>query len=355
MATNIPTETRQYYLPKSGSFDNLALRTKKIEQPKPTQVLVRVHAVSLQHRDLDVAMGTYHLGTIADVIPCSDMAGQVVAVGQDIKNFKPGDRVCANCMLDYIAGDITPEVQQTSLGVRIHGVLTEYRKFPAHGLVKFPEHLSYEEASTLPCAALTAYNALMGPKPLKAGDSVLVLGTGGVATFGLQLAAASGAVVIATSSSDEKLNHHSKLGATHIINYKKTPEWEKEVMRLTEGQGVDHVLEVGGAATMPKSIQATRMGGSLHLVGSVAKDEIDPAAVLPSVLTPTIFKSTTLRGVYVGSVKSFVDMNRLISANPEETRPVIDKVFTFEQVKDAYKHLDSQAHIGKVVIRVAND
>ncbi|GLB41521.1 putative alcohol dehydrogenase [Lyophyllum shimeji] len=354
MATNIPATVREYHIPTVGSIDNLAIRTKKVEQPKPTEVLVKIYAVSLQHRDLDIAQGTYPMGAIPDVVPCSDMAGQVVAVGEDVKYFKPGDRVCANFTLDHIAGDVTPEMQQTSLGGQTQGVLTEYRVFPCHSLVKFPDHLSYEEASTLPCAALTAYNALMGPKPLKAGDCVLTLGTGGVSTFGLQLAVASGAVVIATSSHDEKLNHQGKLGAKHLINYKKTPDWEREVLRLTGGRGVDHVIEVGGAATLPRSVQAARMGGSIHLIGYVAKEEIDPAGILPSIFTPSIFRGTTLRGVYIGSVESFQAMNRLIAACPDKTRPVVDKVFGFDQAKEAYKHLKSQAHIGKVVIKVAN-
>ncbi|KAG5641873.1 hypothetical protein DXG03_004013 [Asterophora parasitica] len=187
-------------------------------------------------------------------------------------------------------------------------------------LVRIPEHLSYEEASTLPCAALTAYNALMGPKPVKAGDYVLVLGTGGVSIFGLQLAVASGAIVIATSSSDEKLKLATKLGAKHVINYKTTPAWDDEVLRITGGVGVDHVIEEG---------------------------------LESSIILPIIMKSITLRGIHVGSVQQFENLNRLLIAHPETTRPVINRVFTFEQAKEAYAYLGAQTHSGKLVIKVA--
>ncbi|KAF8075256.1 alcohol dehydrogenase superfamily protein [Lyophyllum atratum] len=352
---NIPTTAREYHIPKPGSIDSLELRTKQVDQPKATEALVKVHAVSLQFRDLEMAHGTYSLGSIPDVVPCSDMAGEIVALGEEVKRWEPGDRVCSNFNPDHVAGDITPEIQQSSMGGQAHGVLTEYKAVPAHGLVKFPEHLSYEEASTLPCAALTAYNALHGPRPVKAGDYVLALGTGGVSTFGLQFSVASGATVIATSSSDDKLIFARTLGATHLINYKKTPEWHKEVMKATGGRGVDHVIEVGGVATMPKSIQAARLGGQLHLIGYVSQDNIDPAAVLNSIFTPIIPRATGMRGIYIGSVESFNNMNRMISANPDKTRPVINKVFPFEQAKDAYAYLKSQKHTGKVVIKVAKD
>jgi len=274
-----------------------------------------------------------------------------VKLGTDVTGWKVGDRVCANFATDHLYGDTTPEILPTALGGPIHGVLTEYRTFPAHSLVSIPKHFSYEEASTLPCAAVTAYNALHGAVPVKAGDYVLVLGTGGVSIFGLQFAVASGATVIATSSSDEKLKVASKLGAKHVVNYRSSPNWEEEVLKITKGRGVDHVIEIGGAGSLPKSIQSTRLGGQIHLIGFLSKDKTDAATIARSVLR----RAAILRGILIGSVAQFNDMNRLIAANPDVTRPFIDKVFPFEAAKDAYYYLASQAHVGKVVIKVSGN
>jgi len=338
-------------LNKIGSYENLLVQTKEIEKPRANDVLVKVHAVSLQFRDLAVASGVYPVGAPPNLVPCSDMAGEIVTVGTDVKGWKVGDRVCANFAPDHLHGDTTPEIQKTCLGGQAHGVLTEYRTFPAHCLLSIPSHLSYEEASTLPCAALTAYNSLLGPVPVKAGDYVLVLGTGGVSIAGLQFAVASGAVVIATSSSDEKLKIASRLGAKHVINYNKTPNWDDEILKITNGRGVDHVIEVGGQGTLPHSMKATRHGGYLHIIGFVSKDKSDAGALVLG----TIGKAIILRGIQIGSVAQFIDMNRLISAHPETTRPVVDKVFPFEEAKQAYAYLTSQAHVGKVVIKVSKN
>ncbi|KAG7445440.1 alcohol dehydrogenase superfamily protein [Guyanagaster necrorhizus] len=350
MTAQIPTATRSYYFPTRGSYKNLALQTTPIPALRSTSVLVKVRAVSLQYRDLLVASNRYGISGIKEnLVPCSDMAGEVVATGSDVTRWKVGDRVCANFTTDHLDGDITAEIFDTSLGAALHGVLTEYRDFPDYCLVRIPEHLSYEEASTLPCAALTAYNALLGPKPVKAGDTVLVLGTGGVSISGLQFAIASGATVIATSSSDAKLAIAKKLGAAHTINYNTTPDWDKEVVRLTEGRGVDHILEVGGPGTLEKSIAAVRYAGYIHIIGFVAKNP----APLTNIIGSCIGKAIILRGILIGSVAQFESMNRLICARPELTRPVIDKVFKFDEAIDAYAYLESQKHVGKVVIRVA--
>ncbi|KAK0184445.1 hypothetical protein F5146DRAFT_1106031 [Armillaria mellea] len=351
MAAQIPTVTRSYYFPTRGSYRNLLLQTTPLPALRSTSVLVKVHAVSLQYRDLLVASGQYRLSSVQDdLVPCSDMAGEVITTGSEVTRWKVGDRVCANFSTDHLDGDVTAEIMNTSLGGGQHGVLTEYRAFPDYSLVKIPEHLSYEEASTLPCAALTAYNALLGPKPVEAGDTVLVLGTGGVSIFGLQLAVASGATVIATSSSDAKLEIARKLGAAHTINYNTTPDWDKEVLRLTEGRGVDHILEVGGPGTLEKSLAAVRYAGYIHIIGFVAQNP----AVLGSVIGPCIGKAITLRGILIGSVAQFEAMNRLLCARPEETRPVVDKAFMFEEAIEAYAYLESQNHVGKVVIRVGS-
>ncbi|KAG6917102.1 hypothetical protein DXG01_003922 [Tephrocybe rancida] len=279
------------------------------------------------------------------------MAGEVASVGEDVNKWKVGDRVCANFAIGHLYGAPTRASLKTGLGGQIHGVLTEFRSFPENSLVSIPGHLSYEEASTLPCAALTAYNALNGPAPIKAGDYVLVLGTGGVSIFALQLAVAAGAVVIATSSSDEKLKIAGKLGAKYLINYRTHLNWEEEVLKATNGEGVDHVIEVGGQGTLPKSIASTKPGGHIHLIGFVSQDANDAN----SIVLGSILNAITLRGIQIGSVAQFVDMNKLLVAHPDSTRPFIDRVFPFEETKKAYSHLASQAHVGKVVIKVAKD
>ncbi|KAI0919452.1 hypothetical protein AcW1_003306 [Taiwanofungus camphoratus] len=345
----LPTTTREYRLPKVDGFHNLTLKQASVPPPKSSEVLVKIHAVSLQYRDLIVAKGLYPLGQKDNVVPGSDMAGEILAVGDEVRGWNVGDRVCANFAIDHIFGDCTQEIKMTGLGAPIDGVLTEYKLLPAHCLVRIPSHLSYEEASTLPCAALTAYNALMGPVPLKGGDYVLVQGTGGVSIFGLQLAVASGATVIATSSSDDKLKVAAKLGAKHLINYKKTPDWEKEVLKITNGKGVDHIVEVGGPGTLEKSLKAVRYAGWIHIIGFVAGAGGDMSS-LPG---DALGKAAILRGILIGSRAQFESMNRLITENG--LKPVVDKVFSFEQTRQAYEYLESQKHVGKVVIKVSKN
>ncbi|KAL0580428.1 hypothetical protein V5O48_001581 [Marasmius crinis-equi] len=348
---SIPKTTREYFLKEIGTYENLTLREAPLEPPKSFEVLVRIHAVSLQYRDLVISTGHYRVQPPPELVPCSDMAGEIVSVGEDVKGWKKGDRVCANFAADHIAGDLTYEIQRTGHGGQIHGMLTQYKVFRPHSLVKIPDHLSFEEASTLPCAALTAYNALWGPVPLKSGDTVLVQGTGGVSIFALQFAAASGATVIATSSSDDKLKVAQKLGAKHLINYKKTPDWDKEVLNFTNGKGVDHVIEVGGAGTLEKSMSSVRYHGWIHTIGFIS----GPGSGQENVIAQSITKAFSIRGIQIGSVAQrvvFEDMNRLIRANPDKTRPVVDKVFEFEDAAKAYAHLESQAHVGKIVIKV---
>ncbi|KAJ7486684.1 alcohol dehydrogenase superfamily protein [Mycena latifolia] len=346
----LPTISRQYSYPERGSYNNLVVSEVSVGAPKPNEVLVKTHAVSLQFRDLLVAKALYPGSLPPNLVPCSDMAGEVIAVGEDVKGWKKGDRVCANFMLDKLHDEQNKEIAGTALGGAANGVLTEYRTFPAHSLVAIPSHLSYEEASTLPCAALTAYNALLsGYEPVMAGDTILVQGTGGVSIFALQFAIASGAIVIATSSSDEKLKVATKLGAKHVINYKTTPNWDEEVLKLTEGLGVDRVIEVAGNATLQRSISSVKITGSIDIIGLLGGMGNDVPPV--DIIGPSIFKGLKIRGIYVGSVAQFKNMNKLISANPDKTRPIIDKVFAFEEAKAAFAHLESQAHVGKVVIK----
>ncbi|KZT21274.1 NAD-P-binding protein [Neolentinus lepideus HHB14362 ss-1] len=298
--------------------------------PKAGEVLVKIIAVSLHD--------TYPLGCKDNVVPGSDMAGEIIAVGSDVDGFKKGDRVCANFALDHVFGDVNEKIKNTGLGAPIDGVLTEYKSFPAY--VRFH--------SAMRCAALTAYNALMGPVPLKAGDIVLVQGTGGVSIFALQFAKASDATVIATSSSDEKLKIAKELGADYLINYKQVPEWEKEVLKITDGRGVDHVVEVGGGGTLMKSLTAVRYAGWVHVIGFVAG-----AGDVSNVPRVAASKAAVIRGILIGSRDQFKSMNRLITA--QKLKPIVDKVFTFEQAKEAYAYLESQKHVGKVVIKVAKD
>ncbi|KAF8525522.1 NAD-P-binding protein [Hysterangium stoloniferum] len=342
------TTTHEYRLTSTTGSKGLQLQQANVPGPRGNEVLVKIHAVSLQFRDLIMSTGQYPGSVKDNVVPGSDAAGEIIKVGADVKGWKKGDRVCANFCTDHIAGDATAEITHTALGGLVDGVLTQYRTFPAHCLVHIPEHLSYEEASTLPCAAVTAYNALMGPVKIKAGDYVLVQGTGGVSIFALQFAVFSGAIVIATSSSDEKLQIAKKLGAKHLINYNKVPKWDEEVMKITQGRGVDHIIEVGGPGTMAKSLRSVRFGGWIHTIGFVAsdKEEVDVAMAC-------LMRGSYLRGILVGPRHSFEDMNRLIIA--AQLRPVIDKVFRFEKTHEAYEYLTSQKHVGKVVIKVADN
>src|SRR5581483_8405186 len=267
---------------------------------------------------------------------------EVEAIGPGVTRVKPGDRVAAIFMQTWIGGDIEPEHAASSLGGAIHGVLTEYAVFSQDGLVKLPDHLSFEEGATLPCAAVTAWNALYGGRSLRVGESVLVLGTGGVSIFALQLAHAAGARVIATSSSDVKLARARELGAPDGVNYSDHPAWHEEVLRLTGGRGVDHVVEIGGAGTLSQSIEAARLGGQVHQIGVRAggSGAVNPAA--------SMRKGLILRGIYVGSRQMFEAMNRAIDLH--RIAPVIDRVFAFAQAPDAYRYLESQAHVGKIVI-----
>ncbi|KAI0728248.1 NAD-P-binding protein [Fomitopsis betulina] len=344
---SIPTTTREYRLPKADGIHNLTLEEAPVPAPKATEVFVKVHAVSLQYRDVAIATGQYPLRQ-NNIVPGSDMAGEILAIGDAVRGWVVGDKVCANFSLDHIHGDPTDQTKLSGLSAPIDGVLTEYKILPAHSLVKIPHEWTYIEASTLPCAAVTAYNALLGQNPLKGGDTVLILGTGGVSIFGLQIAVASGATVIATSSSDPKLELAKKFGATHLINYKTTPDWETEVLRITGGRGVDHVIEVGGPGTILKSTTSIRYGGVVSIVGFVAGD--GDISSLPGII---LRKAAVVRGIFIGSRTQFEALVRLI--NTIGFKPVVDKVFSFEETRAAYEYLQSQQHVGKVCIQVMKD
>ena len=310
-----------------------------VPQPGFGEVLVAIKAVSLNYRDLLIAAGKYtHFAS--DVVLASDAAGEVAAVGEGVTRFAVGDRVAGNFFQGWFDGDYRREYGKTSLGGAIPGVLATARIFDQRGLVHVPSHLSWEEAATLPCAAVTAWHALSSTKP---GDTLLILGTGGVAIFGLQFAKLRGARVIISSSSDEKLAKARTLGADDTINYRTTPDWEAEVLRLTDGRGADHVLELGGAGTLGKSIASVRPGGQVSVIGVVTgtTESINIGAILPNI---------RLQGVYVGSVAMFEEMNRAIALH--QLRPVIDRVFNFDEAADALRYLEAAGHFGKVVLQV---
>jgi NADPH:quinone reductase-like Zn-dependent oxidoreductase len=335
---------KAYEIQSNAGIDALKLCDRPQPEPGNGQVLVKVKATSLNYRDLLVAEGHYGSGVRYPLIPMCDGAGEVVAVGEGVTRVKVGDRVAGIFFQTWIDGILTREKMKSDLGGGIDGMLAEYVVLHQDGLVILPDHLSYTEGATLPCAAVTAWHALVTKGKVSSGDTVLLLGTGGVSIFALQFAKMHGAKVIITSSSDEKLAQAKKLGADETINYKTTPDWEKQVYQLTNRTGVDHVVEVGGAGTLPKSLQAVRIGGRVSLIGVLSGrgSEIDPM--------PILFKSITLQGIYVGSREMFETMNQAISQH--RIYPIIDLVFPFTATPEAYRYLKNASHFGKVVIEI---
>jgi NADPH:quinone reductase-like Zn-dependent oxidoreductase len=325
--------------------DNLSLVEREEPKPAANEVLIRMHATSLNYRDLMMVEGSYNPKLKMPLIPFSDGAGEVVEVGSEVTKWKTGDRVSPTVMQGWIEGGISFQKARTTLGGDLDGCLAEYRTFNETGLVRIPDHLSYEEAATLPCAAVTAYHALYVSGYLTSGDTVLLQGTGGVSIFGLQLASVYAAKTIITSSSDEKLERARKLGADELINYKEREDWDRAVLELTEKRGVEHIVEVGGAGTMQKSLNAVKMGGHIAVIGALSggKSEVNPVTIL--------MKSVKLQGIFVGSRQMFERLNQMLCQLPH-LKPVIDKVFEFEDVKDALKYMKSGSHFGKIVVRI---
>lgn len=329
------------------TYDGLSsIHRVELPQPKPLagQVLVKMRAASLNFRDLMVANGLYPMDRNRPVVPLSDGMGDVIEVGDGVTEFKVGDRVMGTFFHNWEDGDLTQEQMPLSRGGNIPGVLAEFCVFNEHELAPVPGHLTDEEAATLPCAAVTAWQALVKLGNLKAGETVLTLGTGGVSLFALQFAKMHGATVIITSGSDEKLKRALEMGADHGINYRTHPDWEKQVLELTNGRGVDHVIELGGAGTLEKSMASARNSGKVYVIGVLAHNETSPSPALQ-----ILFRQIKLFGILVASRQTLIDMNKAIAAN--SLRPAIDRVFTFEQALDAYHYLAGANHFGKVVIR----
>jgi NADPH:quinone reductase-like Zn-dependent oxidoreductase len=332
---------KAYEIQKFG-LDGLVQVERDEPQPKPGQVLLKMRAISLNYRDFLVVKGLYNPRLKFPLIPISDGVGEVVAVGEGVTRVKVGDRVCNTFFEKWVAGELTPEGSASALGAGRDGVFAEYVALDQEGVIQVPEHLTDEEASTLPCAALTSWAALITRGNLKAGDSVLALGTGGVSIFALQFAKISGARVIITSSSDEKLERAKGLGADDLINYKTTPDWEKEVAKLTSGQGVDHVVEVGGAGTFAKSIKSVKRGGTISLIGVLAGGG-------ETNLMPILMNGLKVQGIFVGSREMFEAMNKAIELH--KLRPVVDQVFAFDEAHAAYELMERGGHFGKIVVK----
>ncbi len=331
------------YEVREFGIENLAPAEREEPRPSAREVVVKFHAASLNYRDLMFVKGAYNPKARLPAVPLSDGAGEVVAVGAEVSGWKAGDRVCPVFAQGWLEGPPSAQKNRTALGGGdLDGVLCEYGAFDEQGLVRIPDHLSYEEAATLPCAAVTAWRALVNSGNLKAGDTVLTLGTGGVSVFAVQFAKMHGARVIITSSSDEKLERARGLGADETINYRATPDWDKEVLRLTDKLGVDHVVEVGGAGTLSRSLNAVRVGGHVCLIGVLAAGgDFDPRGIL--------MKNVRVQGIFVGSRLMFEEMNRAIAAN--RMRPVIDRTFAFDEAREALGHMESGSHFGKIVVR----
>jgi NADPH:quinone reductase-like Zn-dependent oxidoreductase len=321
---------------------------RRCTRPDPTaqarQILVKIQAAALNFRDLAIVRGVYMGGAVAaDTIPLSDGAGEVVAVGSEVTRFRVGDRVAGTFFRGWIDGRV-PAGPLQALGVPpADGMLAEYAVLDQQDAVAVPTHLSPEAAATLPCAAVTAWHALVENSRVMPGESVLIIGTGGVSIFALQFARLAGARVLAISSSDEKLARARALGADDGVNYRTTPAWETEILRLTHGRGVDHVIEVGGAGTLGRSMAAVAAGGRIQLIGVLTGRAEPPSPY------GLLGKQASVQGVFVGSRSHFERMNAAIAADRLE--PVIDRTFGFEEAPAAYRHLEAASHFGKVVIR----
>ncbi len=336
---------KAYQLPKAGAGIEALAQVERAE-PKPAyrQVLVKVKACSLNFRDLGMVRGTYRVPIRDNIIPLSDGAGEVVETGPGVTRVKVGDRVAGCFFQRWPGGESAADVHTSALGGGVDGMLAGYALLEEDGVVKIPPHLTLEEGATLPCAGVTAWHAMMEHAKLKAGDTILLQGTGGVSIFGLQFAHAMGIRAIITSSSDEKLKQAQALGAAFGINYKTTPDWQKAALDFTGGRGVDHVIEVGGAATLTRSFGAIRVGGKISMIGGLSggATELNPGLIFS--------RRANVQGISVGSMQMFEAMNRAIEVNA--IKPVIDKVFAFEEAPEAYRHMASGAHFGKIVITV---
>ena len=335
---------KAYTLEPDGTAYRLSLDDRPMPEPGPGQVRVKVHAASLNYRDL-IALQNKAGRKVGGRVPVSDGAGVISAVGPDVSGWTVGDRVAGCFFQTWESGRFDLAHHKSDLGGNVDGMLAEEVLLRAGGVVKIPDYLSFEEAACLPCAAVTAWYSLVTRGRIKAGDTVLTLGTGGVSVFAIQFAIALGAKVISTSSSDEKLDRARALGASEVINYKTHPAWSEEVWRLTGSRGVDHVVEVGGPKTLGQSLLSVAAGGHVALIGVLTG--FGPPS---DSLFPAVARNVAINGIYVGSRADFEAMNEFL--NRTKIRPVIDRVFEFGDAPAAFEHLASARHFGKVVVRV---
>lgn len=338
----------KFYTTLGDGIDALRMNEAAVTEPSANEILVKMTAVSLNFRDLLVVKGVEHWKPSVPRIPVSDGVGEVVAVGENVTRVKTGDRVAGIFLPRWLDGELTSEKDALSLGgAGADGVLAEYVVFDEAAVVKIPQNLSDEEAATLPVAAITAWHAVALRSRVKSGETVLIQGTGGVSLFALQFAKAFGAKAFVISSSDEKLEKVKKLGAAETVNYKKFPDWEEKVLELTDGRGVDHVIEVVGGANLNRSLKAVRTGGTISFIGLIA------GLSAPVDTYQFVMKNVTIHGIETGSREMFEEMNSFIEQN--RIKPVIDKTFEFAEVKDALKYLESGSHFGKIVVKINYD
>ncbi|KAI0862206.1 hypothetical protein F4860DRAFT_132737 [Xylaria cubensis] len=342
----IPSTQKQWTVTGTGKqLETLQYGDGEVPKVGDSDVLVKLSAASLNYRDLIIPRGKYPFPTKFPVVPASDGAGEVVDVGSKVTKWKKGDRIVTLFNQGHQYGPMSIEAAGTGVGGVVDGTLRQYGVFSENGIVRAPKNLSYVEAATLSCAALTSWNALYGLKALKPGDTVLVQGTGGVSLFALQFAKAAGATVIATTSSKEKEEIVRKLGAHHVLNYKEDENWGETARKLTGGAGVDFVIEVGGSGTLQQSLKAIKYEGIISIIGFLGG--VKAEATLIDCLT----NICTARGVYVGSRQQMEDMVAAIEVN--DIHPVVDsKIFTLEQAKEAYEYQWAQGHVGKVAIEI---
>ncbi|KAM3069469.1 hypothetical protein ACMFMG_005574 [Clarireedia jacksonii] len=347
MSQSIPKTTKAWRIDGKDGFESLKLNTEEIPELGANDVLVKFHAASLNYRDLIIPKGQYPFPQVDKPVPGSDGAGEVIAVGPKVTRFQPGAKVLTLFNQTHIGNALEPATLHSGLGGVLDGTLRQHGIFNENGLVEMPSTLNYLEAATLSCAALTAWNALFGLRPLKPGQTVLTQGTGGVSIFALQFAKSCGARVISTTSSAAKAETLKSLGADHVINYKEVPNWGEHAKSLTpHGAGVDQILEVGGPNTMAQSLKAIKIEGVISIIGFLAGNAKEQPGFLDA-----LTNLCTVRGILVGSREQFDDMNRAIDAN--KIKPVVDKkVFTLDEVKDAYQYMWDQKHFGKLAIKI---
>ncbi len=335
---------KAFQIQDDWSIDHLQRVERAEPVPKPGEVLIRLRAASLNFRDLFVLKRGYGASTgTLPLVPVSDGVGEVVALGEGVTRVALGDRVSPMFFPDWTGGEPRAALLARILGGPLDGTMTELMAIDARSVSRVPAHLSDAEAATLPCAALTAWRALVTEGRVKAGDKVLVQGTGGVSLFALQFAKLLGAHVTVTSSSDAKLERAKAMGADALINYRRTPEWGVAAKELAGGEGVDHIVEVGGEQTLGQSLRAVRVGGTLSLIGVLSGGKMDVR------LGPIVTRAVRMQGVTVGSREDFEAMVRAIDQH--RVRPVVDKVFPFDDLRAAFDHLASGTQFGKICIR----